>query len=137
MYVSRSVRFAAGAREYMFLQSDTEAAVHWVRRCRRGKEPLSVRQPWPQTHPPSLCANVGSHLSRFFQVLELFRVSGGLPFFLLSKVGVNYHASPFLAYIAHAWGSEGLTAGTIAGHLAVAKLFHRLGRRLELFLRHS
>ena len=73
----------------------------------------------------------------FFRCWKLFRVSGGLPFFLLSKVGVNYHASPFLAYIAHAWGSEGLTEGTIAGHLAVAKLFHRLGRGLELFLRHS
>ena len=42
---------------------------------------------------------------------------------------------PLLAYIAYAWGTNGLTAGTIAGLLAAVKFFHQ-ERGLELFLRH-
>ena len=38
--------------------------------------------------------------------------------------------------MAYAWGTDGLTAGTIAGHLAAVKLFHRQERGFELFLPH-
>ena len=34
------------------------------------------------------------------------------------------------------WGTNGLMAGTIAGHLAAVKFFPRQERGLELFLRH-
>ena len=59
-----------------------------------------------------------------------------LPIFLLAGTGRDSHEPSLLAYIAYGWGTNGLMAGTIAGHLATLKFFHRQERRLELFLRH-
>ena len=59
----------------------------------------------------------------------------GLSVFLLAGVGVDSHASSLLAYIAYAWGANGLTVGTIAGHLAAGKFFYRHERGFKLFLR--
>ena len=56
-------------------------------------------------------------------------MSVGLPVFLLAATGGDSHVRSLLAYIAYAWGTNGLTAGTIAGRLAQE-------RGLELFLRH-
>ena len=44
--------------------------------------------------------------------------------------------SSSLAYIAYVWGTNGLTAGTLADHLAGVKFFHRQELRLEMLLRH-
>ena len=63
-------------------------------------------------------------------------MSVGLPFFLLAGVGGDFHLRSLLVNIAYAWGTNGLTAGTISGHLATVKFFHCQERRLELFLRH-
>ena len=68
-------------------------------------------------------------------MLKLFCVSVGLPVFLLAGAGVDSHASSLLAYIACAWGANGLTVGTIAGHLARGKFFYRHERGFELFVR--
>ena len=48
-----------------------------------------------------------------------------------------FHVSSLLAYIAYAWGSNGLAIGTIPGHLAAVKCFYRQERGLELFIRHT
>ena len=63
-------------------------------------------------------------------------MSVGLPVFLLTGTGGDSHEPSLLAYIAYGWGTNGLMAGTIAGHLAAVKFFHRLERGLGLFLRH-
>ena len=63
-------------------------------------------------------------------------MSVGLPVFILAGAGGDSHVRSLLAFIAYAWGTNGLTAGTIAGHLAAVKFFHRQKRGLELFLRH-
>ena len=55
---------------------------------------------------------------------------------LLAGAGGDSHARSLLTYIAYAWGTNWLTAGTIAGHLAAVKFFHHQERGLELFLRH-
>ena len=62
-------------------------------------------------------------------------MSVGLPFLLLAGAGLHFHVSSLLAYITYAWRANGLRAGTIAGHLAADKLFHRQERGFELFLR--
>ena len=59
-----------------------------------------------------------------------------LPVFLLAGAGADSYVRLLLAYIAYVWGTNGLAAGTIAGHLAAVKFFHRQERGLELFLRH-
>ena len=123
-------------RDCMMLQGDEEAAVHWVRRCRGGKEIRSVRQPWSRTHPPSRCANVCTHLPRLFPVLEAVSRECGAADFLLAGAGVDSHVSLLLAYIVYAWGTNGLMAGTIAGHLTAVKFLYHQERGLELFLRH-
>ena len=48
----------------------------------------------------------------------------------------EFHVRSLLAYIAYTWGTNGLTAGTIAGYLAAIKFFRRQERGLELFSRH-
>ena len=58
----------------------------------------------------------------------LFRVSAGLPVFLLARAGGD-HVGSLLEYIEYTWGTNGLTAGTIAGHLAAVKFFRRQERR--------
>ena len=63
-------------------------------------------------------------------------MSVGLPVFLLAGAGEDSHVRSLLAYTAYAWGTNGLTAGTIAGHLATVKCFHRKERGLEQFFRH-
>ena len=78
---------------------------------------------------------------RYFRCWKLFRVnvfhvSTNLPDFLLAGAGGESHVRSLLAYIAYAWGANVLTAGTIAGHLAAVKFFHRQERGLEIFLRH-
>ena len=62
-------------------------------------------------------------------------MSVGLPGFLLAGAGGDSHVGSLLAYIAYVWGTNGLTAGTIADHLTALKFFHRQERGLELFLR--
>ena len=63
-------------------------------------------------------------------------MSASLPIFLLTGAGGDSYVHLLLAYIAYAWGTNGLTAGTIAGHLVAVKFFRRQERGLELFLRH-
>ena len=63
-------------------------------------------------------------------------MSVGLPIFLLVSTGGDSHVRSLMAYITYAWGTNGLTAGTIAGHLAAVKLFHCQEPGRELFLRH-
>ena len=69
-----------------------------------------------------LCTSVARTSKRtyqhYFRCWKLFRVSVGLPVFPLAGVGVNSHVSSLVAYIAYAWSSNGLAAGTIASHLA-------------------
>ena len=50
-------------------------------------------------------------------------MSVGLPVFILAGASGDSHVHLLLAYIAYAWSNNGLTAGTIAGHLAAGKLF--------------
>ena len=69
----------------------------------------------------------------YFRCWKLFRVSVGLPIFLLAGAGGDSHVRSLLVYIAYAWGTDGLTAGTLAGRLAAVKFFHGL----ELFFRHT
>ena len=45
--------------------------------------------------------------------------------FLLAGEGVDPPASLLLAYIAYAWVTNGLAAGTLAGHLVTVKFFDR------------
>ena len=53
-------------------------------------------------------------------------MSMGPPLFLLAGVGGGSHVRSLLVYIAYVLGTTGgITAGTIAGHLAVVKFFHR------------
>ena len=63
-------------------------------------------------------------------------MSVGLPVFILAGASGDSHVHLLLACIAYAWSNNGLTAGTIAGHLAAGKLFRRQERGLELFLHH-
>ena len=72
----------------------------------------------------------------YFRCWMLFRVSAGLPVFLLARAGGDSHVRSLLEYTEYAWGINGLTAGTIAGHLAAVKFFRRQERGPELFLRH-
>ena len=67
----------------------------------------------------------------YFRCLKLFRVSMGQPVGLLAGSGVDSPERLLLAYNAYAWGTNGLTAGTIAGDLAAVKFFHRKERGLE------
>ena len=71
----------------------------------------------------------------YFRCWKLFRVSVDLPVVLLAGKGEDIDVSLLLAYIAYAWGTSGLVAGAIAGHLAAVKYFHRQERGLKLFLR--
>ena len=73
----------------------------------------------------------------YFRCRKLFRVSLGLPVFLLAGAGRDFDVHLLLAYNAYAWGTNGLTAGTMAGYLAAVRFFHRQERGLELFIRHS
>ena len=66
----------------------------------------------------------------------LFCVSVDLPVFHLAGADGDFHLRSLLAYIAYAWGTNGLTAGTIAGHLAAVKYFYRQELGIELFLCH-
>ena len=72
----------------------------------------------------------------YFRCWKLFRLSLGLPVFLLAGAGVYFYVRSLLAYIAYAWDTNGLTAGAIVGHLAAVKLFHCQEYGLELFLHH-
>ena len=72
----------------------------------------------------------------YFRYWNLFRVSVGLSFFTLTGARGESHARSLLTYIAYASIINGLMAGTIAGHLAAVKFFHRQERELELFSRH-
>ena len=60
----------------------------------------------------------------------------GPPDFLLAGAGVDSHVISLLAYIAFAWGSNGLMICTIAEHLATVKIYRGLDHGLDLFLRH-
>ena len=62
-------------------------------------------------------------------------MSVGLPVIFLDRAGGDLDVRSLLAYIAFARGTNGLTVGTIAGHLTAVKVFHRQERGLELFLR--
>ena len=95
-----------------------------------------VRQPWLLTHPPSRARTSERTYQGYFRCWKLFRVSVGLPVFLLAGAGGDSYLRLLLAYITYAWGTNGLTVGTIAGHLAAVKFLHRQERRLELFLCH-
>ena len=70
-----------------------------------------------------------------FRCWKLFFLSVGLLVFLLAGTVGNSHLRSLLACIAYAWDTNGLTAGTIVGHLAVVKFFHHQEYGLELFLR--
>ena len=69
----------------------------------------------------------------YLRYWKLFCVGVGLPVFLLAGADVDSHVSSLLACTAYAWSTNELTAGTIVGHLAAVKFFHRQARGLELF----
>lgn len=66
-----------------------------------------------------------------------FRMSLGLPTFLSEAAGVASHTRCLLAYVAYAWGTNGLQASTSAGNLAAVKFFHRRVHMFDLTLRHA
>ena len=75
----------------------------------------------------AMCVSLGRELVReavartsertyqgYFRCWKLFRVSVGQPVVLLAGASGDSHVPSLLAYIAYAWGTNGLTAGTIA-----------------------
>ena len=148
-----------GSRDCVLLRGGDEAAVHWVRHWRGGKEPLpgtlvclrgaiELAGGWhfDSLHVPGVLNDIADDIPRWnpgdiYRDLATLRLSidwqeRDLGVYLLAGAGGDSDVRSLLAYIAYAWGTDGLTAGTIAGHLAAVKLFHRQERGLELFLRH-
>ena len=76
------------------------------------------------------------HVPRFFPVLQVVSLEYGSAGFSFAGAGVDSHVSSFVVYIAYAWGTNRLATGTIIGHSAGAKFFHRKERGLELCLHH-